>query len=615
MCGGGGSPPAPPPDYTAQKDKFAADTLAQYQADADAYNSSVDAFNEQLDGYSSALSEGQSAYASADIYDLYDDPDTADVNEDALAGYQSELQNFDYDSITNADFGESPIFAPVVQSPWGPVTINNLPSLSQANTGLADEIYSGGQSLLTDINSLYDQRETEFDAFNQDALGIQNSYNAINNQISDADIASNLTGLNTSLGSVSADVNSLTSNPFYNQSQYADTNAAGMVSNLQNQINTLYAQRDAEYDRIRNYEVNINSTANTLAGETGGLTITDMDRLNAIENQIRDLERQSSQFNSKLGFDFSQELRGLGDAKGDIGRIRAERAAEEARVQKYRDETLDGIRGIRDTAFTTDMYDRGSIDALGQSLEDFKTDVGGFSSVLDYSVDGLDDYYTTIGERTHDLYGRRQDALDGLETRIGGVTDSLGGIQLYNESGFSDASRQLRDIGFDLGRFTGGRVDGIYEQIGEGQRAVDTKVRELAAYRSKLEEDMIELLTDIRTRDYYDFDDVASGRDDVYTKEQEVRLYNAQQAMDEIDDMLAELTSQDRRIKSDQKAVADRNASAASNVSFGNSMMSRDNFSPMTTSQYQAFINTQNEDPTYSYNPSAFSNALGVIRV
>jgi hypothetical protein len=126
---------------------------------------------------------------------------------------------------------------------------------------------------------------------------------------------------------------------------------------------------------------------------------------------------------------------------------------------------------------------------------------------------------------------------------------------------------------------------------------------------------MIELLTDIRTRDYYDFDDVASGRDDVYTKEQEVRLYNAQQAMDEIDDMLAELTSQDRRIKSDQKAVADRNASAASNVSFGNSMMSRDNFSPMTTSQYQAFINNQNEDPTYSYNPSAFSNALGVIRV
>ena len=51
MCRGGGSPSAPPPDYRAQKEKFAADT-AQYQADADAYNKKVDVFNTELSGYS-----------------------------------------------------------------------------------------------------------------------------------------------------------------------------------------------------------------------------------------------------------------------------------------------------------------------------------------------------------------------------------------------------------------------------------------------------------------------------------------------------------------------------------------------------------------------------------
>ena len=50
MCRGG-SPPAPPPDYSAEKAQFAADTLAQYQSEADAYNAQVDAFNQNITDY------------------------------------------------------------------------------------------------------------------------------------------------------------------------------------------------------------------------------------------------------------------------------------------------------------------------------------------------------------------------------------------------------------------------------------------------------------------------------------------------------------------------------------------------------------------------------------
>ena len=41
MCLGGSSPP--PPDYTAEKLKFGQDALADYQAQADTYNTGVDA--------------------------------------------------------------------------------------------------------------------------------------------------------------------------------------------------------------------------------------------------------------------------------------------------------------------------------------------------------------------------------------------------------------------------------------------------------------------------------------------------------------------------------------------------------------------------------------------
>ncbi len=615
MCRGGGSPPAPPPDYTAQKEKFAADTLAQYQADADAYNQKVDAFNTELSGYSDALSQGQAAYDSASIYDLYDDPTTTDVNEDALAGYRSDLQNFDYDTLTNTDFGEQPIFNPVVQSPWGPVTISGIPELSTANTGLADSLYDDGQNLLSDINSLYDQRETKFNEFMGTANTVANQFSGIENRIGDANIASDLTGLRTDLGTISNAATDIANNPFYSQSGYADTNVQAELNALNNQLNALYNARSAEYDRIANYEASLNQNANAFAGEVAGLGITDMDRINEIENEIRRLERESRQFNSLLGYDFSDERAGFSDAITGIGDVRARRRAEEDRVQAYRDRTLEGIRDLRDNAYMTNMYDLGGIDAMDAALSDFREDAGNFTSVLDYSIPGLEDYYTRITDRLGGLRENRASALDAIEGRIGDVTGGLGDIALYNEGGFGDARRRLQDIGFDLGQFSGGRVDGIAANIDAGQRQVDAKLRELQAYRASLEEEMIELLSDIRTRDYYDFEDVASGRDDVYNREKEVRLYQAQNAMDEIDDMLDALKDQDRRLKADAEAVAARQASSGAGVSFGGMAGNRMGFTPMTTSQYNAFINSQEDDLYGSYNPSAFSNALGVIRV
>jgi len=102
MCGGGGgssNSPAPPADYTAQKKQFAADTLAGYQTTADTYNSGVDAFNSNLTNAATNLASGEDAFNNAGIYDLYDDPDTADVNEDPLAGFSSALSGFDYSTL------------------------------------------------------------------------------------------------------------------------------------------------------------------------------------------------------------------------------------------------------------------------------------------------------------------------------------------------------------------------------------------------------------------------------------------------------------------------------------------------------------------------------------
>jgi hypothetical protein len=618
MCLGGGGSPPPPPDYTAEKTKFAADTLAGYQTNADTYNTGVDTFNTNLSNAATNLSAGESAFSNADIYDLYDDPNTTDVNEDVLSGYSNDLKNFDYSSldVDSQDFGESPIFEPVVQSPWGPVTIAGMPTLSTANSTLAGDLYDRGQNLATNISDLYGERETKFGDFMTSASGVEQAAGQLTNNVNRAGITSDLNALSNSLSDITIDGQNLSSNPFYNQSKFAGGDQAAYIAGIQEKITALDNAKAAELSRISTYEGGINTSANTLATEAAGLGIGDMTRVNEIEAEIARLTREAGQFNSELGFDFNDELGGLSGASNSIAGVSADYDAELARINEYEADTLKGVRGLRDSAFSTNMYSMGGLDALDNSLTDFKTDASGFSSVLPYEVSGLEDYYKTISDRSTTLRDDRSTALDAIQGRIGGVTGGLGDIQLYNEGGFNEASRQLTGIGGDLGRFSGGRVDGIASEIAGGQRTVEGKIRELQAYRSKLEEDMITYLEQVKTGDYYNFEDVATMRDGVSGKESEVRLYKAQQAMDEITDMIAALDGQDRRLKSDASAAAERQAQSQRGVGFGSYAGTTQGFTPMNASQYSAFVNNGGEEePVYGSNPSAFSTNLGVIRI
>tara|TARA_B110000046_G_scaffold10626_1_gene10629 strand:+ start:27846 stop:29705 length:1860 start_codon:yes stop_codon:yes gene_type:complete len=619
MCGGGGSPPAPPPDYTAEKAKFAADTLAGYQTEADTYNAGVNTFNTNLSNAANSLAAGETAFNNADIYDLYDDPNTTGVNEDVLAGVSSDLKGFDYGSLdaSSQDFGDAPIFNPVVNSPWGSITIADMPTLETVNSTLGDDLYDRGQTLSNNIAGLYDERETKYDAFMQEGTALEQAAGALTNSVNRAGLGSDLSGLENTLSDISIDGQNLASSGFYNQSRFGDANQADYISGIEGKIAALDAAKLAELSRISTYETGLNTNVNTLANEAAGLGITDMSRVNEIEAEIARLKREAGQFNSELGFDFSQELGGFSDASNSLAGINADYNAETQRIDDYEADTIAGIRGIRDSAFGTDMYSMGGLNALDQSLADFKTDASGFSSVLPYEVTGLEDYYKTISDRSELLRGNRKTALDALDSRISGVTGGLGDIQLYNEGGFNNASRQLNEIGSDLGQFTGGRVDGIASNIAGGQRSVDAKIQELQAYRSKLEEDMITYLEQIKTGDYYNFEDVSTMRDGVAGKESEVRLYKAKQAMDEITDMIASLDGQDRRLKSDAAAAAERQASSQRGTGFGaSSVFGNQNFTPMSTSEYNSFLNSgSEEDPRYSSTPSAFSNALGVIRI
>jgi len=495
-----------------------------------------------------------------------------------------------------------------------------MPTLSTANTTLGDDIYDRGQTLSTNIDGLYGERETAFNQFIDTAEELDLRGGQFNNEVDRAGITSDLLGFENTLSGIAQDGRNLQSDGFYGQSIYGGNGdlVNDYVTSIEDKIAALDAQKSTELERIGTYETGLNTSANTLANEAAGLGITDMGRVKELEAEIATLRREAGQFNSELGFDFNDELAGFNDPLTSLSGVTSDYNTEMDRVSDYQVKTRDDIRALRDSAFSTDMYSMGGLNALDQSLSDFKQDAGTFASDLvpvGSHDTALQPYYDTIAGRSSALRGSRKTALDAIQGRIGGVTGGLGDIELYNEDAFYDASSRLSDIGTELGRFSGGRVDGISSNISGGQREVDTKIRELQAYRSKLEEDMITYLEQIKTGDYYNFADVDTARDGVAGKESEVRLYRAKQAMDEITDMIASLDNQDRRLKSDAAAAAARQEASRGGVGFGSTALNRD-FSPMTASQYSSFVSSgAEEDPRYAATPSAFSSNLGVIRI
>ena len=87
------SRPKPPPDYTPQRNA-ARTQQCRHQQQADAYNAAVADYNQKVQNAQNTLANvGEGLRAS--ISNIWDDPTTADVNENYLM--QTNAQGLTYD--------------------------------------------------------------------------------------------------------------------------------------------------------------------------------------------------------------------------------------------------------------------------------------------------------------------------------------------------------------------------------------------------------------------------------------------------------------------------------------------------------------------------------------
>jgi len=250
-----------------------------------------------------------------------------------------------------------------------------------------------------------------------------------------------------------------------------------------------------------------------------------------------------------------------------------------------------------------------------------RSGIGGFTSLLPFDFSNTSSSLGDTEEVLSGIRDRRESALNEIQGGIGGQTNDLADIDLYNEAAFRDRLSGLRDISGELARFSGGRVDDIQGQIDAGVGAVNERLQELSDYRDQLEQRAQTLMETVNNANFYGLDDLTGSNTDYDAIQAEAELYNASQAMDEIDSIMTRLNSEKQRLEADAEAVAARRLASLDRMQLGAgglpAFADLSQVDPMTLEQYMAMLaSDEEEDPTLGQLAnSGFSNNLGIIRV
>ena len=618
----GKSSPAPPPDYTAEKREIREATEADYATRAADYNTAVNNYNTALSGYQSSLSDLGGNIGGMSIADLYDDPTTSE-NENRYRGFMDTLSGLS-SNLGGLSVGmDRPVFESSVNSEYGPIGITNIPDLTSANTQLYDTLTGDLSNYQRQLNNLLSDRQAEEQRirdFRSNQLTSLGGYSSQAGQLGIGDI-NQINQLDRDLAALNTGRNAFSSTIMDQMYPGGFSQVNQQAEGIQNTLNDLRTQRQAELDRISAFESGLLGQADSFRDTLGGLTIADE---GAIADAIRDIEAQqraANRFSSELGFDFSQETGELGELLRDAQGLQTERERELARIEAARNRFLNESRDAERAAETGSIYSAAGLDALDDRIRDLRTDMGGFSSALDFDFSGGTGNLSDAEAALASLRERRAGEIDSILSGVTAAGAGIGDIDLSDEAAIRARATELNDLNQRLSPFSGGRVNDIQTQLRAGLDAVDGRLAELQARRAELETQAAALAEQVRNQQFYAADDLIGSQGSFDALQAEIELFGAQQAMDELAQAEQRLQGERQRLEADAEAVALRETQGQQDLlaTIGASGLPEfqdfNQVDPMTLEQYLNLLaNNEEEEFPLGLSPTAFSQNLGVIR-
>ena len=612
-----------PPDYSGEKSQIRQDTENKYQTQADAYNKSIGEYNTQLGTFTNQLGNLSSNIGGLNYADFYDDPTTAE-NENPYSGYQTQLQNLQTGLGGLTMDAQKPTFQSSMNTDYGTVGINNIPDLLKANTNQYNTATMDVNNLMNTLNNLNRQREDEVrrvEDYRSRGLTDLAGYSTQLGQMGIGDLAQ-MNQMERDLSGLKAGADNFNS-PIMDQ-LYPDglSQFNTQYTNLTSGLQDLRNDRQTELDRISNFESGILTDVDAYRGRFDNMTIADEDAIGNLLKDIQGRQRGVGRFSSDLGFDLSQEGGELSDIYSDVSGLQNERQRELDRIGAAERNYLSNARELERSAEGGNIYSAAGIDRLEDRLRDLQADTSGFSSALPYDFSRATGSTTDAETAIASLNERRKTELDNILNQITGAAGSnLTDLKAYDQTGMEGLQSALRDAGYNLGQFSGGRVNEMQTQLSNANAAIDTRLQELSTARGGLETRAQELLEQINNANFYASNDLTGSQDQFDALNAEVELYNAQQALDEIQQVENRLNSERNRLVTDEANVAERlrreSSDVASAIGPSGVMQFNDIASnqvdPMSIEQYLNLLRTQEEEENLTTGtPSAFTR--NVIR-
>lgn len=242
------------------------------------------------------------------------------------------------------------------------------------------------------------------------------------------------------------------------------------VQGLEDQLDTLIAERDTEQAKIDNYRTSIDDTAFDYGQSAAGLGIADIDKINTLNKQIAALKTQAGRFKNPLSFDFSDvtgEGSALASVEGSLSGLLADRETEQSRIDEE-GTRLGGLYSGYNTLFGGDAENDvaglniSNIDQLNElrrNIDAAQLGASRFDSEL--STDDafrypLEDLSSLEGNVDQMLIDRRDELsrIDNAQTNFGNAADA--------------AERSAASGNY----YSKAALDAIQERITSGQRDI-----------------------------------------------------------------------------------------------------------------------------------------------
>lgn len=567
--------PAPPPDYTQEKKDIREKTEAKYEGQAKDYNQSIADLTGRLDTLEDQLAGGSTFASNLNIGNLYDDAGTydsivvggrGDPNEQTVNRYEYGKDYFDDLGDSFADIMDDysalvkPTFESSVGSEYGPIGISVIPELSKFQTERFDRLQGEYDDTLEALLGLEGQREAEETRIEDFRKNINKGINSLTRDAADLTIAdlADIKGAQTDLGDLLDEREGFSSTLLDQLYPDGFSNFDTKATELDTLLSGLRTDRDTELQRISDFESGLYDLSDAQRDLLEGYDITNKAEAEAVLKAIDDRVRDANRFESVLDFDFSQELEDLGLTRKEANQILIDRAAEEGRITDAQAAALKASTALSDEAEDASIYSLAGLDAIGDQISDAQTGISGFTSLLPFD---FADASTNLETALENLEGRRDARATALDDILAATTEGISGIDDladYDEEGMRAIADAIAEQNLALADFTGGRTDEIQTEITNSLGRVDERLEALKTRRAELEETAQALLTRINDASFYAVDDLTGLQTEFDTTQDEIDLYNAQQALDELADAESRLNSERQRLERDAEAVAAR---------------------------------------------------------